>query len=268
MKIHNYFFPHVCLCGCGTIIWGEKQFVHTHHIRLKNPFTGVHRFGSDNPNFGNKWTEEQKIRSRNRMIGMYDGKNNYFFGKRYVGDKNPFWGRHHTPEAKLKLSIAKTGKLVGDRNPAKRPDIRMVLSNQKKGINNPMYGQKGIDCPAFGKRGKLSPSYGKPPAHSKRIYYESPLQGTVCFRSSWEYGYARYLDSIPELWYYEIDTYELLDEKTYTPDFYLPRLNKFIEIKGRIWNKDGLKCNQFKEEYPIDINILFADDLINLGIEV
>lgn len=32
-----------------------------------NPMFGVHRFGSDNPNFGHKWTPEQKEAASKRM---------------------------------------------------------------------------------------------------------------------------------------------------------------------------------------------------------
>jgi group I intron endonuclease len=43
----------------------------------------------------------------------------------------------HTPEVKQKLSIAAKGKLVGDKNPAKRPEVRKKISeSQKRRVEN------------------------------------------------------------------------------------------------------------------------------------
>lgn len=118
---------------------------------------------------------------------------------------------------------------------------------------------------ALGKHvGKKSGRYGKPPKHGKHIYYNSPLQGIICFRSLYEIAYAKYLDSINEFWYYEIETFDLGDT-TYTPDFFLPRRNKFIEIKGYMHKKSQDKINKFLEQYPWKLEILFKKDLIKLG---
>jgi hypothetical protein len=43
----------------------------------------------------------------------------------------------HTPEVKQKLSISTKGKLTGDKNPAKRPEVRKKISDaQKKRVEN------------------------------------------------------------------------------------------------------------------------------------
>ncbi len=101
----------------------------------------------------------------------------------------------------------------------------------------------------------------------KRSYYTSPLQGQVCFRSSYELAYAKYLDSISELWMYEMETFDLGDI-TYTPDFFLPRKEKFIEIKGYMNEKSQTKINQFKEQYPWNLEILGLKELKLLEINL
>lgn len=112
-----------------------------------------------------------------------------------------------------------------------------------------------------GRYGKLPPTIC---SHGKRSYYQSPLQGQVCFRSSYELAYAKYLDSIHELWMYEMETFDL-GETTYTPDFFLPRREKFIEIKGYM-NKLGLqKINMFKEQYTWDLEVLGLQELRQIG---
>ncbi len=53
---------------------------------------------------------------------------------------------------------------------------------------------------------------------------------------------------------------------TYTPDFFLPKQEKFVEIKGKLWGIGSKKFERFKEEYLFDIEILFKQDLKNLGV--
>lgn len=62
-----------------------------------NPMYGVHRYGEDNPNFGNNWSES----SRNQMsqtIAQNGG---------HIGEKNPMYGKHHSKEAKEKMKQSK-----------------------------------------------------------------------------------------------------------------------------------------------------------------
>ncbi len=73
----------------------------------------------------------------------------------YEVDKNP----HFANKAKQSSSgfyYNRTGErnpsIIGDNNPAKRQEVREILSNQKKGKNNPMYGLKGNKNPFAGKK--------------------------------------------------------------------------------------------------------------------
>jgi len=95
---------------------------------------------------------------------------------------------------------------------------------------------------------------GRTPSHGKQIKYTTKLNTTVTFRSTWELEFAKYLDSINEQWYYEFCSFNL-GNTTYTPDFYLPRRELFIEIKGW-WRDDSEeKYSRFLNEYSF-INIL------------
>ena len=88
----------------------------------------------------------------------------------------------------------------------------------------------------------------------------------IWMRSSYEMKYAKYLDNQGIKWLYESKTFDL-GNTTYTPDFYLPNKNQYIEIKG-YWRK-GIKekFNLFKILYPqINIKIIMKEDLINLGV--
>ncbi len=156
------------------------------------------------------------------------------------GRNNGMFGRKHTDES-IKIirneanKTAKTRglKLLGHGVSA---STRQKISKKKKGTHV----------------GKENHMYGRLPSEKsgrgKRSYYPSPLQGQVCFRSSYELAYAKYLDSIHELWMYEMETFDL-GNTTYTPDFFLPRLEKFIEIKGYMNEKSKAQIQQFQEQY-------------------
>lgn len=106
-----------------------------------------------------------------------------------------------------------------------------------------------------------------------KTHYQSPFQGEVCFRSSYELKYAQYLDSIGEIWFYEAGYLEMNingKDTTYTPDFSLPLRREFVEIKGWMRPLSKLKCEKFKEELEdpeligiFGYKVLFKDDLQN-----
>jgi AraC-like DNA-binding protein len=93
------------------------------------------------------------------------------------------------------------------------------------------------------------------------VEYKSPNQGIVRLRSKLEAKYAKHLDDSNIDWYYEYKSFPYLDSKdirrTYTPDFYLPVEDKYIEVKGKnlINEKDTHKINWVKQHAELDIEI-------------
>lgn len=80
------------------------------------------------------------------------GEKNPFFGKTFSDDvllliaaggenrrgtNNGMFGQTHTEESKLAMSIKRQGQLMGDSNPSKRPEVRLILRNGKLGDLNP-----------------------------------------------------------------------------------------------------------------------------------
>ncbi len=119
-------------------------------------------------------------------------------------------------------------------------------------------------------KGKEHHNYGKipPPSYGKRCYYNSLLQGEICFRSTYELKFAHYLNKNNIPWLYEIETFDL-DNTTYTPDFYLPTCDLFIEIKGYMRPEAQEKINKFLDIYHEEtLLILRKEDLIKLGINI
>jgi DNA-directed RNA polymerase subunit RPC12/RpoP len=109
--------------------------------------------------------------------------------------------------------------------------------------------------------GRGNPMYGKPTPYSKRLYYNG-----VCMRSTWETNFAKFLSLSGINWEYEKHRFNL-GECTYTPDFYLPEFDCYIEIKGW-WRDESLKrFNLFIKKYKdIKITVLMREQLVELGI--
>lgn len=71
------------------------------------------------------------------------------------------------------------------------------------------------------------------------------------FRSKWEREYATRLTSGGERWMYEAIKLRLAGNTFYTPDFFLPRSLKFVEVKG-FWRDDArVKIKVAAEMFPM-----------------
>jgi hypothetical protein len=83
----------------------------------------------------------------------------------------------------------------------------------------------------------------------------------IAMRSGYEVAYAHWLDSKGIIWQYEPQTFWLGPSirylgKTYTPDFWLPAFNTFVEIKGQYTTKDKAKVATFKALYPRYVHVV------------
>ena len=167
------------------------------------------------------------------------------------GINNPFFGKHHTKEFKERMSEMKEGINIGKENPFYGKHHTEVT---KKILSKKALGRKHTEEAKRKMRGRL-------PSHGKHIKYNN-----IWMRSSWEIKYAKYLDKKKLEWQYESKTFDL-GNTTYTPDFYLPEHNLYIEIKG-YWRDDAkIKFKGFKKQYPnIKIKLIMKPELQELGV--
>jgi len=242
----------LCACGCGEQIIQKVyhcnrpvKYLRGHHMRVKHHRKGKKKSIETIEKF--KQTRRLNIKVAPLWLCECGCNEITFGGKRFICGHD----RRNIPQsnaAKRKLSIANTGQHIHSEKQKK------IWSKQRKGTR----------C------GKNNPRYGKIAANGagrgKRSYYISPLQGQVCFRSSYELAYAKYLDSIHELWMYEMETFDL-GNTTYTPDFFLPRRELFIEIKGYMSEKSQQKINKFNEQYTFNLEIIGLKELKLLGVK-
>lgn len=135
---------------------------------------------------------------------------------------------------------------------AKKANSHPLSKEHKEKIKKSMMGKN---------KGKNSALFGKIPQPIKRCKYKR-----IKMRSSWEVAYAKYLDKQGIKWLYESKTFDLGDT-TYTPDFYLPESDTYIEIKGRWFKGAKEKFNLFRKKYySMNIVLLMKKELLNLKI--
>ena len=84
----------------------------------------------------------------------------------------------------------------------------------------------------------------------KRFPYVSTDGTIIKMRSTWEASYAEHLDVLGIIWQYEPKGFKLSNGKRYFPDFFLPELNEWHEIKGYLASYAKIKMNLFQKEYP------------------
>lgn len=113
--------------------------------------------------------------------------------------------------------------------------------------------------------GKNNPMFGKSAPHSKSGFRKD-LGHYV--RSTWEADYARVLIYLNEPYQYEPKTFTVtLDDGrvvNYTPDFYLPNHDKYIEIKGFMRELDQQKIDATREQHGIVIDLVQESEFAEL----
>jgi hypothetical protein len=184
------------------------------------------------------------------------------------GKNNPFFGKHHTNKTKKQMKLHHAD-VSGKNNPFYIHGETLIKTYCK--ICNRLLGKNAFYyeielCKSCSKKEQFKdprkhPRFGTKASNGKKIQYKNNYM-----RSNWEVLYAKYLDKNNIKWLYESKTFDL-GNTTYTPDFYLPETNEYIEIKG--WWRDifKIKFNIFKRQYSqIKIKVLMKPELQKLGI--
>jgi len=148
-------------------------------------------------------------------------------------DQDSYWNTKHIPPM-LK--------------PATRKKISQLM--KKKLMNNKEFRIEFLQRMKNNARGTL-------------IKFKDPQGNSITLRSTYELRVATWLNEQRLDWQYESKTFyiEALD-KTYTPDFYIPKLDVWIEVKGIWQNQSELKWNEFCKTH--NNVLLFKRDIENL----
>jgi len=212
--------------------------------------------GANHPFFGKKRPEHSK-----RMTG----KNNPNSGGKYC---HGFEVDHEvSKETRLKLSNAAKEYTHGYQKGHDVSDkIRNKISKSKLGVSLGPHSDETVEKIRKSHIGIPAP---KGSGTGKSCYYNSPLQGKIWIRSTYELAYAQYLDSKRILWKHEHKRFKLSNGTTYAPDFFLVKSKKYREIKGYMRPEAQEKVELFQNEYPNkDFKVLYYEDLVRKGIKI
>ena len=167
-------------------------------------------------------------------------------------------GRPKSAETKLKISIAMRGRKQSPAAVAansaghmgKKPsdETRKKLSDKaaasyasdpnhplKRGLN------RGWHHTVEAKAQMSRVNKGRQACHAKRVAYNGSM-----FRSTWEAAVARELDRRAIEWQYEPRSFFCGDGSRYTPDFYLPSIGAYWEVKGLFTKVSAYKIAEFR----------------------
>jgi Zn-finger nucleic acid-binding protein len=189
--------------------------------------------------------------------------------KKYSGEGNPFFNKHHTDESKEKYRISRKKSYKNSKYKTK--EFRKKLSESVSGEKNGMYGKSVYDVwvEKYGKEkadklekerskkisksmsGKNNPMYGKPSPQGSGNGWSGWYKGWF-FRSLKELSYMiNVIERFNLKWEscekgkFAIEYVDVNDKKrNYFPDFLIE--NKYIvEIKPKkLWNSFNIKLKQ------------------------
>jgi len=168
------------------------------------------------------------------------------------GENHHNFGRPITTEVKRKISLSRGGTGIShekDKIKCIDCDTDIWRGSTRCSVCSDLF-QKKENHPRFGRH--LKPNFVK--------YNE------VWFRSNWEVAYAKYLDKNNIIWQYESKTFNL-GNTTYTPDFYLPEKNLYIEVKGYATDLFKNKMKLFKSQFK-NVKIAIIDKYVLMNLKL
>lgn len=198
---------------------------------------------------------------KGKFINGHDRRGKSSWNKGLTAETNPSVartaekqkGRVVSEITKEKLRIANTGKNVGKpRSEETKTKIRIKSIGRKASVET----REKLKISHTGLKQTDETVEKRIRGRGQKRFAYLSLDGTIVkMRSNWERLYAKHLDSLGIQWKYEIKGFKLSNGKRYFPDFYLPELNEWHEVKGWMSSRSVSKIGLFKKEY-------FAEKLI------
>lgn len=191
-------------------------------LGLKKTHRIANQINKKNPH---KWTNEEKERLSLKHKETIKIK----------GHPKGFLNHHHSNISKDKIAIR--SKQLWDEMTKDMLKTRTIKQRTTKIIN-----------------GTLNPTINQSNPYSRTKGGKRKDLNNTFFRSAWEANIARYYNFINVKWEFEPKTFVFENitrgSVSYTPDFYLPELDKWVEVKGWMDGKSKTKLKRFKQQYP------------------
>lgn len=174
-------------------------------------------------------------------------------------------GRIHSLVSKEKISQALKGRKYPDR-PKESPRFSLCLHCWKefkwkywRPAHSP-FKYCSVSC--------MIKDIGSRPTSPKAARAKAGIRldidSTTYFFSRWEANYARILNMKKIKWIAQPKTFHLRTQK-YTPDFYLPEKDLYIEIKNFLSEYSKNRDREFRELYPrIKLQLILKKDYLKM----
>lgn len=153
-------------------------------------------------------------------------------------------------------------KSLGLPPPTRSEETRKKLSESRRKRSAELNKQIGLKTSETIKRKVQNGEWHSSLAKKMHLEYNG-----CKFHGTWEVEYAKYLDSKNIKWIRNTTNFVYTFEnkkRRYTPDFYLPDTNEYVEIKGYKTLKDEAKWKDF----PGKLIILQRKELLKLGVHI
>lgn len=174
-------------------------------------------------------------------------------------------GRLQSEETKLKIAKSSLGKKNPYRGILKVPRIEIVCSNPK--CNKKFIAIKWAHRKYCSNKCTMAVVGGKPtsPKASRgKAGIRKDISDKIYFYSRWEANFARLQNYLGFEWKYEPKTFDL-GTQNYTPDFYLPKTDTYIEVKNFLWKYSKIRDEKFRKLYPnIKLQLILREDYLKL----
>lgn len=177
----------------------------------------------------------------NAKRGPMSAEQKVKIGKALKGRKNPHAGEIIVPRVKIVCANPKCKKVFL----VERWMKRKYCSNQ---------------CTMAVVGGKPT----SPKASRGKAGIRKDISDKIYFYSRWEANFARLKNYLGVKWEYEPKTFDL-STQNYTPDFYLPETDTFVEVKNFLWKYSEIRDQKFRKLYPnIKLQLLMKVDYLKL----
>lgn len=92
----------------NSVNYAERKWILYYDAVKREDFYNIAEGGfNSNPCAG--MSEEAQLERKKKLSKAAKGEKNYFYGKHFIKDQHPLYGKHHSKESKKKMSKAKQG---------------------------------------------------------------------------------------------------------------------------------------------------------------
>ncbi|MFZ2886958.1 MAG: hypothetical protein WA021_04025 [Minisyncoccia bacterium] len=88
------------------------------------------------------------------------------------------------------------------------------------------------------------------------------ISPSINFYSRWEANIARLYTRLKIKWHYAPKSFDIGGQR-YTPDFYLPEKDVYVEVKNFWWSYSQIRDQKFRERYPgVCLEVILKDEYL------